>query len=126
MLRDARAEELKPWVKVAAVLWTMELYGEWWKTMGFDSKADALAQPEFQLSPSTAAQYVACYEIFRDVDKELLQRSRPRLLFSALERDKGGAWFIRSGATPEKAAQDATALSWSAYQELHGKPRSKP
>lgn len=111
MLRDARHQELHGWTKVAAILWTMEKHGEWWKTMGFETKTEALAQPEFQLNPSTAAQYVAVYECFRFVPSELLEKSRPRFLYQACKK---------VGNDPEKAVQaatDAQSLSWSSFLE---------
>ena len=111
MLAEARQAELRGWVRVAAILWTMERHGEWWKTMGFDTKKDALAQPEFQLMPSTAAQYITVYDHFRHVPTGTLERSRPRYLYQAC---------AKVGHDPAKALEaaiDAHSLSWSSFLE---------
>lgn len=108
-LAHARQEELAGWLRTAAILWTMERYGEWWKTMGYESRTEALAQPEIQLMPSTAAQYVAVFDTFRHVPQEILERSRPRFLYQAVA--KVGA----DKELAERAAIDAHSLSWSAF-----------
>ena len=113
-LATAREVELRGWVKTSAILWTLEEYTRrsginWWESMRYESKTEALAQPEIQLNPSTASQYIAVYECFRDVPIETLERSRPRFLYQACKK---------VGNDPEKAVQaatDALSLSWSAF-----------
>lgn len=117
-IAHARHLELKGWVRVSALLWAAEMSGEWWAPQ-YESETEALAQPEIQLSPTTAAQYVAVYAAFKEQPVEELEKARPRLLYQAVKK---------VGNDPEKAAQalsDALVLSFSSYV-AKWKPRKTP
>lgn len=122
-LAAARHEELKGWVRVAAILWTMDRHGDYWTKMGYESKADALAQPEIQLSPTTAQQYIAVYNAFRNVPAATLEASRPRLLHQAVKKIVDPKTNEPDSGKAMEAAIDAQAFSWSAFREKWGTSR---
>ena len=119
LLAAARREELKGWCKVAAILWTINHHGAW-SLGGFETKREALASPELQLSPSTAQQYIDVWDAFRDVDVAVLEQARPRFLYQAVKavRDKDNP------ADPTTVVHDAISLSWDSFQETYVRSRS--
>ena len=119
-LSAARRLELHGWVRVAAILWTMDRYGDWWTKTGYESKTDALAQPEIQLSPSTAQQYIDVYNAFRSVPAATLEASRPRLLHQAVKKVIDPETNEPDAGKAIEAAIDAQSLSWSAFREKWG------
>lgn len=108
-IHAARMQELRSWPKVAALLWAAELSGDWWSPQ-YDNRTDALAQPEIQLQPSTAKQYIDCWEVFRHQPIEELERARPRLLNQAVPK------LMKNPERAAEAVSDAQTLSWSSFR----------